>query len=437
MKLGARPLWWRIWLAVLASIVAFALLAGSAWRMYSESVRESASPEVIAATLAEQLPPRTAPRERQIAALVRLQHRHNLDLALFDPERRLLAYAGLPVPPPHADETESHWLLPRRPPAAGPPRERLRGPAYAFRLPDAHWLVVRRGLPNARPLPFGLIGMLAVMAVAVGVGAYPVVRRLTRRLERLQASVDQLGAGDLSTRVVVEGQDEVARLAERFNAAAARIEALVNAQKNLLANASHEFRSPLARIRMAVEMLGERPRPELLAEVRTNVAELDALVEEILIASRLDAASALPPLEDVDLTALAAEECARTGASLEAKPVVVRGDARLLRRLIRNLLENAGRHGAGTPIDVQLKCVDASAVLDVCDRGPGIPENERERIFEPFYRAAGARERDGSVGLGLALVRQIAVRHGGSVACRPRAGGGAWFEVRLPLGTGT
>ncbi len=435
--LPIRPLWLRIWLAVLASIIVFALIAGAVLHLYFDPARVSPNPEVVAQAVAEHLAPADAPRLEQQGAVTDMHLRYAIDLALFDSAGNPVAMAGRPVPPPRVDETDSHWVMGRGYGGGrveGAEETRGRRPAFALRLADERWLVLRRSAADApRPPRFGLLGTLALIATAIAVGAYPVVRRLTRRLERLRRSVDALGAGDLSARVKVEGKDEVAVLADRFNHAAARVEASMVAQKNLLANASHELRSPLARIRMAVEMLGERPTEALLAEVRTNVGELDALVEEILIASRLDAAHALPEFEPVDLTAIAAEECARADAQLDAVALELPGDARLLRRLLRNLIENAKRHGAGTPVEVRLVRDRSDAVLEVCDRGPGIPEAERERIFEPFYRAIGSRERDGGVGLGLALVRQIAARHGGTVVCRARDGGGACFVVRLPL----
>jgi signal transduction histidine kinase len=281
----------------------------------------------------------------------------------------------------------------------------------------------------------GLGAMLAVIGIVVAIGAYPVVRRLTRRLERLQDSVQAWGEGQFATRVAVEGGDEIARLAASFNDAAAHIESLVAAQKSLLANASHELRSPLARIRMAAELMGEQAPPAIAAELRRNVAELDQLIDEVLLASRLDAGS--PParcLEDVDFTGIVAEECARVNAVLDAQPLCLAGEAKLLRRMVRNLLENAVRYGAGTRIEVRLAPVGAALCLDVCDGGPGIPEAERERIFEAFYRLAGASEAAGGVGLGLALVRQIARRHGGDAACLANgAGAGACLRVTLPL----
>src|SRR5262249_42872745 len=144
-----------------------------------------------------------------------------------------------------------------------------------------------------------------------------------------------------------EGRDEVARLAGSFNRAAGRIEDLIGAHKALLANASHELRTPLARIRMAVELMKQDADAKRKAGLEQDIAELDALIDEILLASRLDAVKGLERVEDIDLLALAAEECARyESVELEGRPVVVRGDPRLLRRLVRNLLENAKRHGA-------------------------------------------------------------------------------------------
>src|SRR5690606_25210272 len=125
-------------------------------------------------------------------------------------------------------------------------------------------------------------------------------------------------------------------------------------------------------------------------------------------------------------------ECARVDAVLDAESVEVKGDARLLRRLVRNLLENARRYGGGTPITVSLAMAGNTVALQICDEGPGVPPAEREKIFEPFYRLPGASEREGGVGLGLALVRQIARRHSGEVVCTDRHGRGSCFVVTLP-----
>lgn len=286
--------------------------------------------------------------------------------------------------------------------------------------------------------PSGLLWTLGLAAFAVAIGAFPVVRRLTQRLEALRHGVERWGAGDLSVRVDERGSDEAADLARRFNQAAGRIEQLVQSHKSLLANASHELRSPLARIRMGLELMGPTTDAAARREIERNIAELDQLVEEILLASRLDAPGAdMGPMEAVDLTGLAAEECARMDAELlvseDGRAVEVHGVARLLRRVVRNLLENARRYGEGE-VSVAVRHEHGLAVLAVHDRGPGVPRDQRERIFEPFYRLPGASERAGGVGLGLALVKSIVERHRGSVRCESREGGGASFVVRLPLG---
>jgi signal transduction histidine kinase len=188
-------------------------------------------------------------------------------------------------------------------------------------------------------------------------------------------------------------------------------------------------------MKMAVSMMDEAPaeaRQRWVQEVHTNIAELDALVEEVLLASRLDAAQEAVVTEPVALLPLLAEEAARVQVDAEGLDLSVPGEEKLLRRAFRNLLENARRHAPGE-IEAQVRSSGSDAVeVWVCDRGPGVPEAWRERIFEPFMRLPGHAEKAGSVGLGLSLVRQIAVRHGGSVRCEPREGGGSCFVIRLP-----
>jgi signal transduction histidine kinase len=273
--------------------------------------------------------------------------------------------------------------------------------------------------------------VLPLLAIGVGLIALPLVRQITRRLERLQRGVELLGAGDLSARVKVEGNDEVARLASSFNRAASRIEQLVQANKSLLANASHELRTPLARIRLALELVKESVDPKHRAGLEQDIAELDWLVDEILLASRLDVVTDAIETQEVDLLALAAEESARyEHAHLEGVPCVIRGEPRLLRRLIRNLLENAARHGA-PPTHLRIAREAAAATLTVWDHGAGVAVSEFENIFRPFYSPQDGRPRAGT-GLGLSLVRQIARRHGGEARCTSMENGRSCFVVTLP-----
>ncbi len=412
-----RRLYLRIYLAVLVSLAVFALCSGLVWRQLGDPGTAGHAFEVVGTLAQNVLPPAGAPKAEQQAALEKLAANLRADVALFATDRSLLAAVGQPVPAPDAGRDEGGWMLRRR----GPP-------AWAVPLPDGRWLVA--GVPRGHRHPGVPLFLVALIALAVGVGAYPVVRRLTARLERLQAGVESLGAGDLSARVKVEGRDEVARLAESFNRAAGRIEELVGAHKSLLANASHELRTPLTRIRMAVELMKESVDPKRKREVEHDIAELDALIDEILLASRLDVVKGREADEEVDLLALATEECSRyEEAELEGQPVTVRGDPRLLRRMIRNLLENARRHGA-PPIEVRVSRAQGVAELRVYDHGPGIPDAERENVFRPFHRFPGARDSAGA-GLGLALVRQIARRHGGDARYLGREPAGSCFVASL------
>jgi signal transduction histidine kinase len=191
-------------------------------------------------------------------------------------------------------------------------------------------------------------------------------------------------------------------------------------------------------MKMAVSMLETASSPQrekLKLEIDRNVVELDALVEEVLLASRLDATQEPLHREKVDLLAVVAEEASRVDASVDAPAdLYVGGDERLLRRAIRNLLENARRYG-GDDVSIEVRPGPrAGATIRVCDRGAGVDPALRERIFEPFFRQPGHAEQAGGVGLGLSLVKQIAERHGGSVRCEPRDGGGTCFTIALPAG---
>lgn len=412
-KRGGARLYWRIWLAILATVALFAMLSSAAWHLFGGEPPRPPNVSGFAEIASTLLPPADAPTAVQQGALDHWHERLGADLALYAMDGTLIARTGEELEPP-----------PRSPgPYAGPP---LR-PTIMVRLGDGRELLMRR---PGRPPPPGPFLMFALIALAIAVGAYPVVRRLTRRLERLQHGVTQWGAGNLGARVNVEGRDEVAQLAASFNESAARIEKLVGAHRTLLANASHELRSPLARIRLGIELMAVAPTQQRQDELARDIAELDHLIDEILLASRLEAGAA-PAFEPVDLTAVVAQECAHLDVSLQAENVTVDGNARLLHRMVRNLLENARRYG-GSDVDSVLRVTPTAFELDVRDRGPGVSESERERVFEPFYRAAGASEASGGVGLGLALVRQIARQHGGDVHCLPRDGGGSIFRATLP-----
>lgn len=303
-----------------------------------------------------------------------------------------------------------------------------RDPRFTTLMRDGRIVIFDWHARRVHPNPF--FGLL-LMALLAALGTWPLARYLSRRIEALRQQADALAQGDLSARAEVHGCDEIAQLANRFNQAAERIEALVNSQRTMLASASHELRSPLARIRMASSLIGD-DRPELQQQIVRDIAELDVLIGDLLLASRLSSDTPQLKLENIDLLGLAAEEANRVGASLCGEPVEIQADARLLRHLLRNLLENSRRHAAGSPVEIRICAEQAEVVLRVRDSGPGVPETERERIFEPFYRPPGTAETGEGAGYGLALVRRIARLHGGDVVCLP-CETGACFELRMPV----
>jgi signal transduction histidine kinase len=410
-----RRLYLKIYLTIIASLLLVVVVAGGVWRWGGGGPPGSQVLEVAGEIASLALPPADAPVLDQQRAIEQLARKFRSDLALYAGTGQPIASAGrpLPQPPPTGD---GGWVRGRG------------GPAWALRLPDERWLVVR-ALPRHRHPAVGFVLLLGGIALAVAVVAYPFVRGLTRRLERLQAGVEKLGAGNLSARVDVEGKDEVARLAESFNRSAERIEDLMKAHRMLLANASHELRTPLSRIRLCVDLMQQAPDPKYKAAIERDIAELDQMIDEILLASRIGAIRTPQLEETVDLLALAAEEGARyDDCSVEGEALSVRGERRLLGRMIRNLLENAKRHGA-PPIEVTVRRDGANAIIEVTDGGKGVPEAERERVFTPFYRLAGETE---GAGLGLALVQQIARLHGGDAAVVTRPGRPSCFQVALP-----
>ncbi len=457
-----RTLTLRIYLTVVAVLLLFAFFSSVLFqrqvdrervqvRLQEQALAESFDLERLKAwaeLIRRALPAAPAPASEQAAAARELSERLRLPMALHNAQGERIwasdAYSrreqnrqikGWPL---RLDDGRTLWVMRG---LSRPIAEQRGGPA---KEPGSTALPDEPPLPAGLPRGVGLALLLALLFVAIAGAAWPVARALTRRLNTLKAGVEKFGAGALSHRVEISGKDEVAAVASSFNQAAQRIETLVHSHQRLLANASHELRSPLARLKMALSLLEGsegNQRERLRQEIRTNMDELDALVEEVLLASRLDAQATSVSLEMIDLLGLAAEETARVNAHVQGSAVTVQGEERLLRRALRNLLENAVRYGqpeASTdpgPLDISVELHQIADVVElrVCDRGRGVPLPHRERIFEPFFRLPGHAEKAGGVGLGLSLVKQIAERHGGHVRCEARVGGGSCFVLALPL----
>jgi signal transduction histidine kinase len=269
---------------------------------------------------------------------------------------------------------------------------------------------------------------------------YAFARHLTNPVEKLQKAVECFGRGDLSARADLKRRDELGRLARTFNQMADRIQTLLTAERRLLQDISHELRSPLARLSVAIELArtDENPHPHL-NRIQKEADRLNTLVGELLQVTRAEGDPASRRLEKVQLDELVREVVDDSRIEAEArnvlvqfqagKPVLVSGDTELLRRAIENVVRNAIRYApGGTAVEVALRN-DGHVV--VRDYGPGVPDEALTRIFDPFYRVNADRDRaSGGVGLGLAIARRAVELHHGQISARNAAPG---LEVDLAL----
>ncbi len=297
----------------------------------------------------------------------------------------------------------------------------------------------------------GVLGwrLLALTAV-VGALCFWLARTLTSPVEKLRGVVRSLAGGDLSARVaprIAARKDEIGDLARDFDGMAARIEALVGAQRRLVRDVSHELRSPLARLAVALELARKRAGDaagEQLDRIELEAGRLEALIDQLLTLSRLEAADAPAARERVDVGELAdgvADDAAFEASARGVQVAVERGegcaaagDADALRSALENVVRNAVAYSAdGGEVRVAAVREGDTVAVRVSDRGPGVPDQHLEAVFQPFFRVEEARDRQhGGAGLGLAIAARAVRLHGGSIAARNRPGGGLEVEIRLP-----
>lgn len=289
-----------------------------------------------------------------------------------------------------------------------------------------------------------LLYVVPVLVALTGLAAWFLTGRALRPVETMRRQVDDITAGTLDRRVPEPGSgDEITRLAVTMNAMLDRIEAAHRRQQEFVADASHELRSPLATIRAELEVALHTGAPNGWPRVADTVlaeeARLESVINDLLVLARLDDPATALPTALVDVSAVAAAVTDRRPSQeivrLDAPdPVVVTGVAAHLRRAFTNLIDNAARH-ADHQVVVTVRQEGDAAVVIIDDDGAGIPEADRDRVFERFTRLDTSRTRqdhDSGAGLGLALVRQIALAHGGQVTASTSPLGGARLTVRLP-----
>ena len=308
-----------------------------------------------------------------------------------------------------------------------------------------HWLAITR-LHSLR---------LAVSLLIGGIVCYILAWRLTAPIRRLRGAAQRLASGELSARVGISPQkqgDEVADLGRDLDRMAERIESLVEAQKRLLRDISHELRSPLARLNVALGLVRRHDSPAregYLDRIETEAERLNELIGQLLTLTVLESGSEQLPRETVDLTGLVGEVAADAGFEAKGRnrrvcitareALKVSGNREMLRRALENVVRNALRYtNEGTSVEIALRALQddggSCAVLSVRDHGPGVPEAALADLFRPFYRVADARDRQsGGTGIGLAIVERALHLHSGTVTASNAPDGGLLVEIRMPL----
>jgi two-component system, OmpR family, sensor histidine kinase CpxA len=306
------------------------------------------------------------------------------------------------------------------------------------------------------PAGIGLLGVALRWSVTLIVSAlicYLLTRYLTAPILRLREASQQLAQGDLSSRAAVDMErrrDELGSLVQDFNAMAARIEQLVSGQRQLIYDISHELRSPLARLNVALDLARERKGNEpAFDHMEQDLERLNEMIDRILTVARLDSSAMPVAMSQVDLGELVSQiardadlELGKSGGAVRLTmqgQFFVHGNSELLYSAIENVVRNAIRYtGAGNPVEVSVANQDTPSVVRIVvrDHGPGVPESELANIFQPFYRIADDRNRQsGGAGLGLAIASRVVRTHGGTISARNVQPGGLEVEIALPLAT--
>lgn len=320
-------------------------------------------------------------------------------------------------------------------------RLRIRSKAYLY-LILAILILTGVGIWAALDLALDMVRYTAFLSVAAVLILLPLLIWLVEPLRDLERAADLLDAGDLHTPLPVTQHVELRRLATSFEGLRGRILDGLHQKERLLVDVSHEMKGPLARIRLAVDLLEDQHgKDPMLSQIKDEVMRLSGLLSELLDRARMEqAAIAQEPLDLAALTAaliqlrvqVAQAAGIRVETDLQAAPVL--GDRALLERAIGNLLDNALTYARpGDRVMASTRQEGATVICQITDNGPGIPEGDLPHIFEPFYRPDVSRTRDtGGAGLGLSLVRSAVEAHGGRIQLNSREGEGTDAEIRLP-----
>ena len=456
---GQRP-WVRIRLGIFARVYAFdlvlAALAVAACVMVTQYLIESNLKNQVHSLVRWMVDEAfdTGDRNTRDRLLLRLYQSGRVRMTLYDADGRLVGAGGPAFPLPGAEDLSRL----RRSGEEGFTGEEAKLSMAVYRGSS----LVGYGFvapAETFSIGFGLIPAVLVLG-AIALIAWPLAVSLLKPVRALGDTMGRFGAGDLSARVAKPGNDEIGELAAGFNHLADRIRELLQSEKMLLASLSHDLRTPLQRVRLALELATDpggaaqdeehrRADTRHLASVSADLNELDELLSEILVVARLDQArtasdrlltkQAVPPDELIAecVERFEAAQPERAVRWLEGPPLpLCEVDPRFVKRAVLNLLDNAARYSPRTePIEIASWVKAGDLIVEIRDRGPGIPPELHERIFEPFFRGESAQGDSSGSGLGLSIVQRIAKAHGGKVSVKS-SGSGSTFRITLPLGGG-
>ena len=456
MKLYGKLIFWLVLANSVA--IAVALLVSSRLWLRNYSANDALRDGQAAVQVYE------SQGESGLERWLRRRHTDGVFGMLEDEFGRPLARVSIPLPPPPVHVEPGHPADDEDEPG---PRGAVRiigaGPGLLFSVRGEnrvrattitsasgkvyHWTAVS-GPPRGRSqhiqdlIVNTVIGFLAIAGVAL-----LAARRITRPIDGLRSATHELADGKLETRVpaeIAQRSDELGQLGRSFNEMAERLQRLLESQRQLLRDVSHELRSPLARLRIASELARDEPAATHFERIEQEAGRLEELIAQVLLVARLDSPMSAATREPVDINAIAQQVCEDAQLEAQARKVdvvarlqegcTVSGRPDLLQSAIENVVRNAVRYtAAGTAVDVEGKCEAGQWRVVVTDHGPGVPEDQLAAIFQPFHRVSSARERDtGGYGLGLAIAQRAVAAHGGTIAAQNVPGGGLRVEIRLP-----
>ena len=453
-----RSLFLRIFLSFWAIVLLFILTVAVTVMMQPETIMSrwrsatSNATAMYAQTCAEEFDRYGDQALRNY--LQRLEASAHMRAAVYDDKGTLLAGSDTP-----AAQAAMHKVS-----ASGEPEFSLSGTtalaAQRATGPSGRSYVFVAEMPRGGPIGafrlstrFQLLRLLLAILIS-GLICYLLTRSLTGPILRLRGAATQLATGDLSARAgatVTNRRDEIGELGRDFNRMAVRIEDLITSERQLIRDISHELRSPLARLNVALGLARRRADEETtpaLDRIESEAETLNEMIGRLLALARMDAASEPPDPERFDLHSMVAQiasdatfEAQERGTSVQvvsSESCAVMGSAELLHSAIENVVRNAVRYSKpGTPVQIRLQCETAPsgkvAEVSIRDHGSGVPEQELANLFRPFYRVADARERDtGGIGLGLAITYRAVKLHQGQVTAENAPGGGLLVKIVLP-----